>query len=326
MRGRPKAKRSATPGGHHIEAFLEMLSAERNASANTLAAYTRDLSDLAGYLAARKSGLDRATTLLLRGYFSDLARKHIAATSAARKLSAVRQFYRFLYAERVMTSDPTVTLEAPKRGRPLPKTLSEDEMGRLLGRIEEEATAADGSQRSRHEALRLACLLELAYATGMRVSELVTLPLSTIQGAPRALAVRGKGGRERLVPLNDKAHEAVAKYLAVRDSFAPSAERGTKASRWLFPSDSAAGHLTRQRFAQLLKGLASRAGLDPNKLSPHTLRHAFASHLIAHGADLRAVQQMLGHADISTTQIYTHVADERLREVVQLHPLARRRS
>jgi integrase/recombinase XerD len=303
-----------------------MLSAERNASANTLAAYTRDLGDLAIYLAAKKSVFERATAELLRGYFSDLARRHIAATSAARKLSCIRQFYRFLYAERVTKADPTVTLDAPKRGRPLPKTLSEEEVGQLLSRVDVEASDQEGTQRNRDEALRLACLLELAYATGLRVSELVTLPLSTIEAAPRALTIRGKGGRERMVPLNAQAHDAVAKYLAIRETFitGPRSERSGKASRWLFPSDSAAGHLTRQRFAQLLKGLAARAGLDPQKLSPHKLRHAFASHLIAHGADLRAVQQMLGHADISTTQIYTHVADERLREVVELHPLARR--
>jgi integrase/recombinase XerD len=324
MRGRPKAKRGAISGAHHIEAFTEMMSAERNASANTLAAYTRDLSDLAVYLLGKKSSFERATPGLLRGYLSDLARRHIAATSAARKLSAVRQFYRFLYAERVTTADPTVTLEAPKRGRPLPKTLSEDDVGRLFARIDAEAGAEQGTERGRSEALRLACLLELAYATGLRVSELMALPLSTVQAAPRALTVRGKGGRERVVPLNAKAHEAVAAYLAVRHSFVAGGDRA-KESRWLFPSDAASGYLTRQRFAQLLKGLAARAGLDPRKLSPHTLRHAFASHLIAHGADLRAVQQMLGHADISTTQIYTHVADERLRQVVELHPLARKR-
>lgn len=329
MRGRPKAARRAISGAHHIETFLEMLSAERNASANTLAAYQRDLTDLASHLSAAKTSLERAKAEHLRGYLSTLARAHIAPASVARKLSSMRQFYRFLYAEGVTKADPTAVLEAPKRGRPLPKVLSEADVGRLLEQAALEAGQADTNARKRAEALRLNCLLEVCYATGLRVSELVSLPHAAVQGAPRSLTVRGKGGRERLVPLNAKAHEAISAYLNVRAMFLPQGLPTllSKASRWLFPSDAAAGHLTRQRFAQLLKGLAGRAGISADKLSPHVLRHAFASHLVAHGADLRAVQQMLGHADIATTQIYTHVQDEHLRQVVlQHHPLARRRS
>jgi len=228
----------------------------------------------------------------------------------------MRQFYRFLRGEGTQTADPTVQLDAPRLGRPLPKILAEDEVERLI------TTAAAWPGE---EGMRLRCLLEILYAAGLRVSELVSLPLAAAQRDPRFLLVRGKGANERLVPLSQPARQALADYLKCRAAFLPQTS-GIKASRWLFPSRGAAGHLTRQRCAQLLKELAVAAGLDPAKLSPHVLRHAFASHLLDHGADLRSVQQMLGHADIATTQIYTHVQSERLRRLVETaHPLAQRK-
>jgi integrase/recombinase XerD len=296
-----------------LEAFLEMLAAERGAARLTLAAYRNDLIDLAGFLAARGGQLDDADAASLHDYLSAAATRRLAPRTLARRLSAIRQFYRFLLTDAVRADDPTSGLDAPRLGRPLPKLLSEAEVARLI------AAAAAWPDA---EGMRLRCLLELLYATGLRVSELVTLPLAAARRDPRFVLVRGKGGKERLVPLSPPSRSALADYLACRAAFLP--EGG--ASRFLFPSRGREGHLTRQRCGQLLKELALAADLDPARLSPHVLRHAFASHLLDHGADLRSVQQMLGHADIATTQIYTHVQGDRLRQLVEAaHPLARRK-
>ena len=297
-----------------VEAFLEMLSAERGAAANTLEAYRNDLDDLAAYLGARP--LEQAEPDDLRGYLASLAGRGFARSSQARRLSAIRQFYRFLYAEGLRGDDPTATVEAPKRGRPLPKVLSVQDVDHL---IETARRAVDlaASPRARARAARLYCLLEVLYATGLRVSELISLKRAAARGDGRFLAIRGKGGRERLVPLSDAAKAAMRLHLEARKAVG-----GDDSSTWLFPADSETGYLTRQAFARELKALASAAGLPAGRISPHVLRHAFASHLLQNGADLRAVQQLLGHADISTTQIYTHVLDERLRALVGKHPLA----
>ena len=295
-----------------IETFLEMMSVERGVALNTLAAYRHDLVDLDRYLAPRGRDLSSVAGQDLRAYFADLAGRSMAPSTSARRLSALRQFFKFLYAEGFRADDPAAAIEGPKRPRPLPKVLSEAEVERLLAA----AGAGEGP-----DALRMVALLEMLYATGLRVSELVALPLSALQSDPRLILVKGKGGRERMVPLGEAAVAALSDYGSVRGHFIA----GSAASPWLFPSRGASGHLTRQRFGQRLKSLAVAAGLDPAKVSPHVLRHAFASHLLAHGADLRAVQQMLGHADIATTQIYTHVLDERLRSLVsEHHPLAKR--
>ena len=305
----------------HVGAFLEMLSAERGAARNTLDAYERDLKDFAGFLSARGRAMDAATPRDIRDYLEGLTAQGLSASTAARRLSALRQFHGFLFAEGIRKDDPCGSIEGPRRARPLPKTLTVEEVDALLaasrqaedGRTQEEAVLA-------YKRARLVCLMEVLYATGLRVSELVGLPLTAVRGDERFLAVSGKGGRERLVPLSQTAREAIDAYLPLRTM-----RLGDHVSPWLFPSRGRQGHLTRHRFAQLLKDLAVAAGLDPTRVSPHTLRHAFASHLLANGADLRAVQQMLGHADISTTQIYTHVLDERLKELVHTHhPLAKK--
>jgi len=307
-RGRPGRKASPPPPpSRHVEAFLEMLAAERGAAKLTLAAYRADLADAARALAG--TALEQATSDDLRRYLARLAKARMAPRTAARRLSALRQFYRFLVLERVRKDDPTASLDAPRLGRPLPKLVSEDEAKRLL----DAARAKPGP-----EGLRLVCLIELLYGTGLRVSELVGLPLAATRGDPRFLLVRGKGDKERLVPTGAPARAALAAYIAVRGHFLGEGE----SSRWLFPSPSADGHLTRRWCGTLLKELALAAGLDPQRLSPHVLRHAFATHLLDHGADLRSVQAMLGHADIATTQIYTHVLDERAKAMVRdLHPM-----
>ena len=290
--------------------FEEMLRAERGASDNTVQAYRRDLAHLNAFLIGKDISLDSAGAADLHGCLAALDRAGMAPRTAARRLSAMRQFYRFLHAEGRRADNPTATLDSPRRGRPLPKLLSEPEVDGLL------QAARD---RPGPEGARLAALMQLLYATGMRVSELVGLPLAAAVRDPRLILVRGKGGKERLVPLNEAAREAVQAWIEVRGRNPRLAE-----SRFLFPSRSGAGHLTRHRFGQLLKDLAAAAGIDPAKVSPHVLRHAFATHLLNRGADLRSVQQMLGHADISTTQIYTHVLDERLRRLVESHhPLAK---
>ncbi len=295
-----------------LDAFLDMLRAERGAAENTIAAYERDLRDLATHLAARARDAAAATGAEVRAYVQGLAARGLGPRTAARRLSALRQFYRFLVAEGMREDDPTAAIDSPSRGRPLPKTLGEDEIEALF----EAARCREG-----RAGLRLRALLEVLYATGLRVSELVGLPVSAITGEGDFLLVTGKGGKERMVPLSDPARAALAAWLPRRgEGEAP------EWRLWVFPSRSGTGHLTRQRFAQLLKGLAVEAGLDARKVSPHVLRHAFASHLLAHGADLRSVQQLLGHADISTTEIYTHVLEERLRRLVGAHhPLAVRR-
>jgi integrase/recombinase XerD len=289
-----------------------MLAAERGAVPLTIGAYRHDLDDLARFLAARNSDLAAADEAALHAYLAAAAAA-LAPRSLARRLSAIRQFYKFLVRDGIRQDDPTAGLDAPRLGRTLPKFLSEAEVAALLAA----ARAWPGADR-----VRLICLLELLYATGLRITELVRLPLAAAQRNPRFLVVRGKGGRERIVPLGEPSRQALAAYLATRTD----GGAGGRASPWLFPSRGARGHLTRQRCGQLLKSLAIRAGLDPGRLSPHVLRHAFASHLLDRGADLRSVQQMLGHADIATTQIYTHVLGDRLRRLVETaHPLARRR-
>ena len=299
-----------------IELFLDMLAAERGAGPNTLSAYGRDLADFSAYLAARGRPVARAATDDVRGYLGQLSRRGFAASSVGRRLSAVRQFYRFLYAEGHRPDDPAAILEGPKRGRTVPKVLSIEEVDRLLAAARVAGGQADLAAPHRLRAARLTCLIEVLYATGLRVSELVTLPASAAEPQARMLIVRGKGGKERLVPLNEAAKQAMRDYLALLAAASPKPK-----SRWLFPSFGESGHLTRQHFARELKGLVAGAGIAPARVSPHVLRHAFASHLLQNGADLRVVQTLLGHADISTTQIYTHVLDERLKSMVRdLHP------
>lgn len=312
-------------GGHRIETFLEMMAAERGAAPATLDAYARDLGDFAAFLAARGIAVDAAGPVDVADHMVELAARGMAASTQARHLSAIRQFHRFLYGEGFRPDDPTGTIDAPKKGRPLPKVLSEAEVERLIETAEAEAEArVDGEGRDlsaavRGRRLRLHALLETVYATGLRVSELVSLPASAIRGEAPFLTVRGKGSKERLVPLSRRARAAMGAHV----DHLKAVGRWAAGERWLFPSWSASGHATRQAFARDLKDLAVRLGLPAALVSPHVLRHAFASHILAHGADLRVVQQLLGHADISTTQIYTHVLDERLRDLVETrHPLA----
>jgi integrase/recombinase XerD len=300
-----------------VDLFLDMLAAERGAGANTLQAYGRDLADLTAYLPEGRT-IANAQSDDLRAYLAGLARRGFATTSVARRLSAIRQLYRFLYSEGLRKDDPAAVLEGPKRGRGLPKILSVSEVETLLTHAH--AAAADAAKKlpERLRAARLACLLEVLYATGLRVSELVALPASAARRDQRLLLVRGKGDKERLVPLNESAKTAMSNYLALL------AESDAEPkSKWLFPSFGESGHLTRQHFARDLKALAAATGIRAARVSPHVLRHAFASHLLQNGADLRVVQTLLGHADISTTQIYTHVLEERLKSLVRdLHPLA----
>ncbi|MER9164078.1 MULTISPECIES: site-specific tyrosine recombinase XerD [unclassified Mesorhizobium] len=298
-----------------IEAFLEMMSAERGAAENTLSSYRRDLEDASG---AIDGGLAGAAAADIRAYLDDIAARGFAATSQARKLSAIRQFFKFLYAEGLRGDDPTGTLDSPKKGRPLPKTMSEADTGRLIDRAALEAGDVSSGDGDSLASLRLHALVEVLYATGLRVSELVGLPVTVAQRDDRFFMVRGKGDKERMVPLSAKARTAMKTWLAARAKVPAFAD-----SPFLFPAASDSGYLSRQVFARDLKGLAARAGIASAKISPHVLRHAFASHLLQNGADLRAVQQLLGHADISTTQIYTHVLEERLvRLVNDHHPLA----
>ena len=304
-------KKQPVERSREVEAFLEMLQAERGASQNTLDAYGRDLDDLQVFLARRKQKPAAAETPALRAYLKALDYVGMTPRTVARRLSVLRQFYRFLLAERMRDDDPASTLDSPKLGRPLPKVLARVEVDRLI-----EAAQARGGDGGRMETL-----LEILYGSGLRVSELVGLPAVAAERDPTMLVVRGKGSKERQVPLSDPARAAIAKWLRAR-----AAALGEEKSRYLFPSRGRAGHLTRQRFAQLLKEAALAAGIDPVRVSPHVLRHAFASHLLEAGADLRSVQMMLGHADIATTQIYTHVVPEKLRALVEdHHPLAKRR-
>ena len=311
------ARTEAGPGRRRPDAaqpYLDMLAAERGAAANTLAAYRRDLDDYLGHLA--QEGLDPAKVeaASLRAYLAGLEGRGLKASSAARRLSCIRGFHKFLYAEGLAETDPGAPVSGPRRQPGLPKILSVAEVDRLLARARERAdAAAPGENRlEAARAARMLCLLELLYATGLRVSELIALPASAAASRERYLVVRGKGGRERLVPLTEIARAAMRAHLAHLPGEGP----------WLFPADSESGHLTRQAFARDLKLAGAAAGIRADRISPHVLRHAFASHLLQNGADLRIVQELLGHADISTTQIYTHVLDERLKSMVRdLHPL-----
>ncbi len=300
-------------GAGWIEAFLEMMAAERASARNTLTAYGKDLADAQGFLRARGTDLAAASASEVEAYFAALSDRGMSPATAARRRSAVRQFYKFVLGEGWRTDDPSRRVDAPKQGRSLPKVLSRAEVDAIIAA----AAARDGAQ-----GLRLGCMVELAYASGLRISELTALPLAALARDPAYLIVRGKGGKERLAPLNDAARAAVRGYLEVRKFFLPKADASNP---WLFPSRSKAGRLTPRRFAQLLDEAAADAGIDPARVSPHVLRHAFATHLLEGGADLRVVQKLLGHADIATTQIYTHVAGERLREVVETkHPLGKK--
>jgi integrase/recombinase XerD len=301
-----------------IDGFLEMIAAERGAARNTLDAYRRDLSDYASHLAAQGHDFLKVDSTALRGYLAALDAAGLRPATAARRLSAIRQLHKFLYAEGIRADDPTIVLEGPRRGRPLPKVLSVSDVDRLL--VTASAGASDEKQppAARRAMMRMSALLELLYATGMRVSELVSLPATAVRPKAQMLAVRGKGGKERLVPLTEAAKDAVGRWRDLCANAGPG-----PAPTWLFPAESASGHLPRQVFARDLKALAGAAGIGAAKVSPHVLRHAFASHLLQNGADLRIVQQLLGHADIATTQIYTHVLDERAKAMVRdLHPLA----
>ncbi len=294
-----------------IEAFLEMMAVERDASPHTLAAYGRDLADAETWL-NDAGGLVNAPQETLEAWFADLSRRGLSAATAARRRASVRQFYRFALGEGWRADDPSRRLDAPKQGRSLPKTLSRDEIEALLIA----AGAVDSTA-----GLRLIALVEMAYASGLRVSELLALKVEAVRRDPAYLIVRGKGGKERLAPLNMPAREAIKAWLNARDA---ARKPNTPDSAWLFPSHGKSGHLTPRRFAQLLDQAAITAGIDPTRVSPHVLRHAFATHLLEGGADLRVVQTLLGHADISTTQIYTHVAVDRLSQVVHAnHPLAK---
>jgi integrase/recombinase XerD len=312
-----QAADSGRPGrdqadGRHLEAFLEMMAAERGAAGNTLDAYRRDLEHYGAVLAGRGRSVATGDGDDLRAYLAELTRAGLAPSTIARHLSALRQFHRFLFTEGIRQDDPATAIDSPLQGRPLPKILSQAEVERLLGAAR---------QTTGPEGLRRTALVELLYATGLRVSELLSLGAAAGARDSRVLIVRGKGGRERMVPLGEAAHAALTDYKAVRRKFLPPGAE----SPWLFPSRGRSGHLTRQRFGQIMKRLALDADLDPARVSPHVLRHAFASHLLEHGADLRSVQQLLGHADISTTQIYTHVLSERLKKLVhEHHPLAKR--
>lgn len=302
-----------------LDAFLDMLAAERGAARNTQDAYRRDLSDYIAHLANEGRDPGSATTQDLRAYLASLAPRGLSAATAARRVSALRQFHKFLYVDRHRADDPATSLDAPRRGRSAPGVLSVAEVDRLLAVAKEGLDDEKRPLRERLRAARLYALLETLYATGLRVSELVSLPKSAARARDPFVAIRGKGGRERLAPLTERARSALLDYRKLLESLAPA----LAASPFLFPSDSDSGHLTRQAFARDLKSLAGAAGVAAAALHPHALRHAFASHLLQNGADLRVVQELLGHADISTTQIYTHVLDERMRAMVRdLHPLS----
>ena len=289
------------------------MAAERGASENTCQAYERDIADFTGWLSQRGRGVEAATSDDIRDFLSALANRGLAASSSARKLSTLRQFFKFLHGDGYRSDDPTTVVDSPRQGRSLPKVLSEADVDRLLAA----AHAIEGPA-----GVRLTAMMELLYATGLRVSELVGLPLNAVTGERQILLVTGKGNKERLVPITGEARAAIDAYLDVRLTFMPEGAE----SRFLFPSRGKEGHVTRRRFAQMLGDLALQAGLDPRHVSPHVLRHAFASHLLANGADLRLVQQMLGHADISTTQIYTHLLDARLKNLVgDMHPLSKKK-
>lgn len=302
-----------------IDAFLDMLAAERGAARNTQDAYRRDLSDYAAYLASRGSDPGAATGDDIGGYLASLAPRGMSTATMARRISAIRQFHKFLYVDRHRGDDAAASLEGPRRVRSAPGVLSVDDVDRLLAIAREGLDDEKRPLRERLRAMRLYALLETLYATGLRVSELVSLPKSAARSRDPFIAIRGKGGRERLAPLTERAKRALADYRKLLQALSPTLAQ----SSFLFPSDGDDGHLTRQAFARDLKALGVAAGLGASQIHPHALRHAFASHLLQNGADLRVVQELLGHADISTTQIYTHVLDERMRAMVHdLHPLS----
>jgi integrase/recombinase XerD len=317
--GRPRMPKAPLPGT--VDAFLDMLIAERGAALNTRHAYERDLADVCAFLKKQTKDINTANTNDLKAYLNELSGREnakskgggkTAVRTIARRISALRQFYGFLVSEGKRSDDPTSNIESPKQTRTLPKILSEDEVTVLINTAQKQGGP---------ESIRLVALLEILYATGLRVSELVGLPLSAIGAESRFLTVEGKGGRERMAPLSEPAQKAMKGYMDIRHKFV-TPERGDNQNKWLFPSrTSESGHLTRQRFAQLLKELSRNANIDPDRVSPHVLRHAFATHLLKHGADLRSVQKMLGHADIATTQIYTQVVGEQAKEATERHPL-----
>jgi integrase/recombinase XerD len=310
---KPRRDSRRDPARRWIDAYLEMLMVERNSSTNTIQSYERDLMQFSDFAAARRKRSEDADTRLIKAYMKELSSRGMAPRTAARHLSSIRMFFRFLFSEGVRTDNPVNAVDSPTIGKSLPKYLSEDNVDALL-------VAAENYPG--REGLRLVALLEILYATGLRVTELMGLPLSAVSSDGRMLIVRGKGGKERMVPLSEPAMEAMDNYREVREGFLPKSRVGPS-SNFLFPSRSKDGYLTRHRFGQLMKELAALAGIDPRLVSPHVLRHSFASHMLAHGADLRSLQQMLGHSDVSTTQIYTHVLDERLKSLVETaHPLA----
>ena len=314
--------RSKASDAKLINLFLDMLAAEQGAGSNTLDAYRRDLTDLSEFLSHPGQSFAVVGTDRLRDYLADLDTRGFKSSSVARRLSAMRHLFRFLLNERIRTDDPAAILSGPKRGRGLPKVLSIADVDRMLTRAKELTQGADASPLQRLRTMRLYCLLEVLYATGLRVSELVSLPRSAARQDARMIVVRGKGNKERLVPLNEASRQAMAGYLAAIEALKHEKKNNAASSKWLFPSFGESGHLTRQHFARDLKELAASAGLAPRLVSPHVVRHAFASHLLHNGADLRIVQTLLGHTDISTTQIYTHVVEERLKSLVRdLHPL-----
>ena len=298
-----------------IATFLDAHAAELDAARNTVLAYARDLKDFQGWLDRRKLAFATLTRTDIEAYLIDCDAQGLARSTRARRLSSIKQLFRFAFEEGWREDNPAIQISGPGKEKRLPKTLEIDEVDRLLA-----AAATPGRDATRND-----CLMQLLYATGMRVSELVSLPVSAVRGDPRMVLVRGKGGKERMVPLSPPARDSVAVWLAERDTAEDAARaKGKPPSRFLFPSRSKEGHLTRHRFYILIKNLAVQAGVDPLKITPHTLRHAFATHLLAGGADLRTIQTLLGHADISTTEIYTHVLDERLKNLVlEHHPLAK---
>lgn len=321
--GRPAKPRPKV--SQWIDRYLEMLASEKGAAQNTIAAYDRDLIDIDLFMQSRNTSVEAAKTADIKAYLDDLTNKtqikgdrknKTTARTVARRISALRQFYKFIISEGVREDEPTSTIEAPKQKRTLPKILTEEEMNHVITVAGKKGNAASK---------RLVCLLEMIYSTGLRVSELVSLPLTAYQDDSQFMIVDGKGGRERMVPLTSAAQKALTDYVSVRKAFIGESDDGTQA-QWLFPSKtSIKGHLTRQRFAQMLKDLSKAADMPMGKVSPHIIRHAFATHLLKNGADLRAVQKMLGHADIATTQIYTHMLDEEVNEKVQAsHPLSKK--
>lgn len=306
------------PSTHWISAFLEAQAAEAGAARNTLLAYGRDLKDFESWLVHRNMTFDSVQKPEVESYLISCDDEGLSRATRARRLSAIKQLFRFAFEEGWRSDNPAMQVSGPGRDKRLPKTLTEEEVDRLLD-------AARDSGRNEADRVRNTCLMELLYATGMRVTELVSLPVSAARGDPRMLLILGKGGKERMVPLSPPARDALRAWLKLRDAAeADKKAKGQPPSKYLFASRGAAGHLTRHRFYLLIKELAVAAGVSPQKVTPHTLRHAFATHLLANGADLRSIQTLLGHADVATTEIYTHVLEARLNELVLTHhPLAK---